>query len=298
MNWNTACDTKMARTGGSIREQRWKRDQEGRPYRVVGSDQDVTERKQVERKLRQREASLIAARRIMDHLLPAGPLETRELSIRGACYPADHASGDYFNFFPLADGSIIVVIADVSGHGIEAALLVTVIHGCLRACTGLSLGLEETIKRLNAVLFDETEGDSFCTMCLVRIDPRSRSVDYINAGHPAALLLDRSGNSRTYLESLTVPLGILPTAEFPIAGPLTLEAGDLVLLYTDGVIEARGADQSQFGLDRLHAAVREQLDSPLEVILDHVHRKIREFRGTEELHDDETIVLIKAMSSG
>ena len=159
----------------------------------------------------------------------------------------------------------------MSGHGIEAALLVTVIHGCLRACTGLSLGLEETIKRLNAVLFDETEDDSFCTMCLVRIDPHSRSLVYINAGHPAALIFDRSGNCRTSLESLALPLGICPTAEFPIAGPLTLEAGDLVLLYTDGVIEARGADQRQFGLDRLQAAVREQLDSPLEVILEHVH---------------------------
>jgi PAS domain S-box-containing protein len=272
------------------------RDQEGRPYRMVGSDQDVTERKQVERKLGQREASLIAARRIMEHLLPAGPLDTRELSIRGACYAADHASGDYFNYFPLADGSIIVVIADVTGHGIEAALLVTVIHGCLRACIGLSLGLEETIKRLNAVLFDETEGDSCVTLIAVRIDPRSRSLVYTNAGHPAALLLDRSGKSRAYLESLTVPLGILPTAEFPmfpIAGPLTLGAEDLVLLYTDGVIEARGADHSQFGLDRLHTTVHEQLDSPLEVILDHVHRKIREFRVTEELQDDETIVLIK-----
>ncbi len=217
-----------------------------------------------------------------------------ELSIRGVCYAADHASGDYFNFFPLADGSIIVVLADVSGHGLEAALLVTVIHGCLRARTCcLPLGLEEMIECINRVLFDETEGDSFCTMCLVRIDPRSRSLVYTNAGHPSALLLDRSGNPRTYLESRTVPLGVLPTAEVPIASPLTLGSGDLVVLYTDGVIEARGADQSQFGRDRLHAAVREQLDSPLEVILDHVHRKIREFRGTEELHDDETMVLIK-----
>ncbi len=257
----------------------------------------IIERKELERRLRQRETSLIAARRIMDHLLPAGPLESRELLIRGACYAADHASGDYFNFFPLADGSTVVVIADVSGHGIEAALLVTVIHGCLRACTGLSLGLEETIKCLNAVLFNETEGDCFCTMCLVRIDHRSLSVDYINAGHPAALLLGRSGSSRSYLESMTLPLGVLPTTESLIVPPLALRAGDLVVLYTDGVIEARGADQSQFGLDRLHAAVREQLDSPLEVILDHVHRRVREFRGTDELMDDETIVLIKVPSA-
>ena len=159
---------------------------------MVGSDQDITERN------RRAEAQATGSqpdRRAADH----GPLAARrssrfaELSIRGACYAADHASGDYFNFFPLADGSTLVVIADVSGHGIEAALLVTVIHGCLRACTGLSLGLEETIKRLNAVLFDETEGDSFCTMCLVRIDLHARSLDYINAGHPAALIFDRSG---------------------------------------------------------------------------------------------------------
>jgi phosphoserine phosphatase RsbU/P len=118
----------------------------------------------VKQKLKQREASLLAARRIMDHLLPAGPLVSPELSIRGACFAADHAPGDYFNFFPLSDGSILAVVADVSGHGIEAALLVTVIHGCLRACTGLPLGLEETINRLNAVLFNESEDDSFCTM--------------------------------------------------------------------------------------------------------------------------------------
>ena len=269
------------------------RDREGRPRRMVGSDQDITERKQAEQTLRHREASLNAARRIMDHLLPAGPLETRELLIQGACYPADYASGDYFNFFPLPDGSTLAVVADVSGHGIEAALLVTEIHGCLRAYTGLPLGLEEMIERINRVLFDETEGDSFCTLLLVRIDPHSHSLAYINAGHPAALIFDRSGKLRTSLQSLALPLGIFPTAEFPIAGPLLLEAGDLVVLYSDGVTEARGADQRQFGLDRLQAAIRERLDSPPEVILEHVHATIREFKDTKELHDDETIVLIK-----
>jgi sigma-B regulation protein RsbU (phosphoserine phosphatase) len=269
------------------------RDGEGRPYRMVGSHQDITVQKLAERKLGQREASLIAAQRIMNHLRPAGPLDSREFLIRGACYAADYVPGDYFNVFHLPDGSILAVVADVSGHGLEAALLVTLIHGFLRANAGLPMKLDEMSERINRVLFEETEGDGFCTMLLALIDPQSRSLVYLNAGHPRALIFDRSGNVVTSLDSLALPLGIFPTAEFPIAGPLSLDAGSLVVLYTDGVIEASGPDMAQFGIDRLQAAVRERLDSPPEMIIEHVHVKIREFKGTKELLDDVTIVLIK-----
>ncbi len=269
------------------------RDQEGRPYRMVGSHLDITERKKVDVKLREREASLIASRRILDRLLPHVPLRSQGFLIQGTCFAADYVPGDYFDYFLREDGSILVVVADVSGHGIEAALMMASAHARLRSLAELPLGIDKILDRMNTWLFDETAGDSFVTVMMLQIDPRSRTLVYSNAGHPPAFVISESGELKSSLESLCLPLALQAEVEFSIGGPVTLDRGDLVLLVTDGIIETRSAQGIQFGIERMLQVVRERVGSPPEEILDSLQFAVRNFAGTCELHDDETIVLVK-----
>jgi phosphoserine phosphatase RsbU/P len=137
-------------------------DENGKPYRIVGSHLDITERKNVELRLMQREASLIADRNILDHLIPLDPYDSPGLLIQGSRFAADYAPGDYYDYFTLEDGSVLVVIADVSGHGIESALLMSSDQARLRSYAELSLSMEEILRRTNSVLFRSTSEGAVC----------------------------------------------------------------------------------------------------------------------------------------
>ena len=269
-------------------------DHEGRPYRMVGSHLDITERKHVEQRLLHREARLIAARQIMRRLLPRGTLRQQGMVVHGASLPADYVGGDHYDYFTLSDGSILVIIADVVGHDIDAALLMALTHAWLRSLAGLPIEIGEILSRLNSVLIDQTEEDRFVTLAMLRIDPRSRTFVYTNAGHPSGYILSKTGELKSELNSLSLPLGLVPGTEFPIRGPLTLERGDLVLLITDGVFEARSPEGDQLGIERVLQIVRERIDRPKEEIIRSLHAEIRRFTGSGELLDDVTIVLAEA----
>jgi PAS domain S-box-containing protein len=270
------------------------RDEQGRPYRMVGSHLDITERKRVEQRLVHREARLVAARRIVRHLLPHGPLLAEGLVMRGTSFPADYAGGDYFDYFGLADGTILAVIADVSGHGIDAALVMTMTHAWLRSLARLPLEIDEIVARLNEALLEQTEEERFVTLVLVRIDPRTGALSFVNAGHPSGYLIGRDGVVKAPLDSLSLPLGLHEYAEFPLAGPLLVEPGDLVLLLSDGVYEARSPSGDLFGMERLLRVVRERLDRPIEEIIRGVRGALRQFTESGELDDDVTLLLVRA----
>jgi PAS domain S-box-containing protein len=272
------------------------RDQEGRPHRMVGSDLDITERRRIESELRHREADLLAARRIQGHLLPQAPLRSPAVVIHGTSWAADYASGDYFDYFALADGSIVIVIADVSGHGIDAALVMASTQARLRSLCELSLGMDEVLNRLNRILFEELVDESrFVTLLLLRIDPRTRTLTYVNAGHPASYILGRTGEIKRSQECLGLPLAIRPDAEFPVGGPSSLEPGDLILLVTDGVFEARSPEDLPFGMDRVLRVVRDRIGSTSEEILEGLLDEIRKFTGSSVPQDDVTCVMVRVV---
>jgi PAS domain S-box-containing protein len=269
------------------------RDAQGRPYRMVGSHLDITERKRVEYKLREREAGLIAARDIQAYLMPRAPLQAEGILIHGASFAADHAQGDSFDYFPLADGSIIVAIADVSGHGIDAALLMASAHARLRCYAELPIGIETMLARTNAGLAEHTESDRYITMLLLRIDPVRRTMVYCNAGHPPGYLLDAHGRVKAILESTSLPLAIMADETFEVCGPLPLEQGDRILLFTDGVFEARSPAGEAFGIKRVLQLVGERCDRTNPSILGALRAAVHEFTGAYELPDDVTIVLVQ-----
>ena len=187
--------------------------------------------------------------------------------INGACFAADYAQGDFFDYFTLEDGSVVAAIADVSGHGIDAALLMTSIQARLRSFAEILTGVDEILKRINQAVIRQTDGERFISLIMLRIDPRSGALFYSNAGHPSGYIFNRTGEVKSSLDSTSTPLGIVPDEEFPIGSPFMLEPGDLILLFTDGVFEARSPEGIPFGLERVLQVVRDRIDLPNEAIL-------------------------------
>ena len=260
---------------------------------VSAAIRDVTERKRVERAIRENEAQLLAAQRIQEHLLPDAPPALSGFDIAGALYPAEFAAGDYFDYLAMRDGSLGVVIGDVSGHGFGPALLMASTHALLRSLANHHTQLGEILGIANSILAEQTEADRFVTLLFGCLDVRSRSFVYANAGHATGYVLDISGRVKARLESTALPLAILPDAEFPTADPIALEPGDIVLLLTDGIPEARSSEDVPFGDQRALEIVRENRDRTAREITESLYRAVRDFSGGKKPIDDVTTVVIK-----
>ena len=260
---------------------------------VSAAIRDVTERKRVERAIRENEAQLLAAQRIQEHLLPDAPPALSGFDIAGALYPAEFAAGDYFDYLAMRDGSLGVVIGDVSGHGFGPALLMASTHALLRSLANHHTQLGEILGIANSILAEQTEADRFVTLLFGCLDVRSRSFVYASAGHATGYVLDFSGRVKARLESTALPLAILPDAEFPTAGPIALEPGDIVLLLTDGIPEARSPQDALFGDQRALEIVRENRDRTAREITERLYRAVHDFSGGKKPIDDVTTVVIK-----
>jgi PAS domain S-box-containing protein len=277
------------------------RDEKGKPYRMVGSHIDVTSRKVAETSLHATEVALLAAQTIQRRLLPQAPPAVPGLDIAGVCYPAEFTSGDFFDYLELEDESLVLVIADVSGHGFGPALLAATTHAYLRSFMSDWAQIEQTVTRLNNVLCRETEMDRFVTLFLGRIDPRTRSLEYVNAGHVPAHVVDESGSLKATLESASLPLGVRPDERFCIGGRIALAPGDGVVLLTDGILEAASPQGEQFGMDRALNVVLAHCSKPSREVIAALQGAVLEFSQQKSLLDDLTMVVTKvgaSLSSG
>jgi len=272
---------------------RWGED--GKPYRMVGSTIDVTHKKELERSLRRQEAELLAARGIQKQLLPTEVPRLPGYEVAAINIPAEFTAGDHYDFIPLNDGSIGFAISDVTGHGFSSALLAGTTHAYLHAFLDLDLEVEDLMTRLSATLFRETEVNRFVTLLFAKLDPATRWLHFANAGHPCGLVLDREGNLTARLSSTGLPLGTIADAEYSAGEPVQLEDGNLVVLVTDGVLEAESAAGEEFGEERLRQVLRENRARPAQEILDRLYGTMQEFSGSDRIEDDVTAILIKVL---
>jgi len=268
-------------------------DDTGRATRMAGSIADITEHRLSERKLREREAGLLAAQRIQERLLPQSAPNLPGFDIAGAVYPAEFSGGDYFDYLPLQDGTLGVVVGDVAGHSVSSSLLTAATSTHIRSYAEVYTEIDKILARTNALLAKEIPGDSFVTLFLARIDPELRMVSYINAGHAPGYVLDEFGAIKATLNSEFPPLAILPDTEFSIGGPVSLESGDTVLLISDGVLEAMSPDGQMFGAERMLEVVRENRTGCASEIIDGLYRAVGDFTQRDRTADDVTTVVIK-----
>jgi serine phosphatase RsbU (regulator of sigma subunit) len=234
------------------------------------------------------------ARKIQQKLFPVAPLPTPGFDISGVSCPAEATGGDYFDYIPMRDGGLGVVIGDVSGHGFGPALLMAELRAYLRAFLLTRTDVGEILGLLNRALADDAPEGHFATLLLARLDPATRSFVYASAGHMPGYILAPSGEVKAVLGATGIPLAVLSDADFPAAPAPPLEPGELLLLLTDGIVEAHGTDGELFGIDRVLDVVRAHQSRTAREIVETLYGAARGFCGARTQLDDMTLIVIKA----
>ncbi len=266
-------------------------DAAGRLAGWEGVVEDITERKQAEEVTRQREAHLWAAQAIQARLWPKAPPSLPGFDIAGASCAAEFAAGDFFDYLTMSDGSIGLVVGDVAGHGLGPALIMALTYAHLRSLVSAHTDIRDILGSVNRFLIKET--DHFVSLLFGRILPGTRSFVAVNAGHPPGYVVDRSGNVKAQLDSTTFPLAVTPDAEFPYCKPVALESGDVIVLTTDGIREARLPEGPAFGDGGLLDVVRANRERSAAEIVDAVQRAVQEFCRPGRPCDDMTAIVVK-----
>lgn len=245
----------------------------------------------VDQKLRQDRyvTALQEARRIQMSLLPKRALRRGSIEVAGFTTPAELVGGDYFDFIPVSERLLGLAIADASGHGLPAALQVRDVYMGLRMAVERDFKIVRTVERLNRIIHESRVTTRFVSLFYGEVEDDG-SLMYVNAGHPHPLHFH--GASVTPLIQTGVVLG--PTANATYTrGYRRLEPDDALLLYTDGMVEAHGKGDEEFGIGRLTRAFLELRDLPCDEIARGLIRRVGEYAGGGEPEDDRTVVVLK-----
>lgn len=210
-----------------------------------------------------------------------------------ALYPAKDAAGDYFDYIPMADGRLGIVVGDVSSHGMGPALLMSETRACLRMLAQASSDVGEILTRANRVLVMDTADFHFVTLALVRLDPRDRTIVYASTGQ-RGYVLHAAGNV-TILDSTSIPLGVEADTVVAAAPPLILQPGDIMTFFTDGLFEAESPGRVRFGVGRALEAIRSERGKPSEQIVKTLREEMLGFCRQQPQQDDITIVIVKTL---
>ena len=237
------------------------------------------------------ESELAIARSIQARLLPEAPPQVPGLEIAGASESAREVGGDYFDHLDLGGGRVVLVIADVSGKGVGAALLMSAFRAALLSTDLPHTPIAQLAVRLNGFLHRSVEPGRFVTAFVAFVDAVSGAMQYVNAGHNPPLVLRADGTHEWLSEGGTI-LGILLESPF-VAGATVLSPGDLVVLYTDGVTEGADASGDIWGEDRLLEAVRGMRERPAAEIVRRIVTEVRGFEGETGPADDITMLVVR-----
>jgi sigma-B regulation protein RsbU (phosphoserine phosphatase) len=239
------------------------------------------------------ETQLEVARQVQLELLPARDPELEGFDISAYNFPTEEVSGDYYDWVRLYDDQIGFVIADVSGKGVPAALLMAFLRASLRAASHIGYAPHISMSKVNYLLWESIERNQFVTAFYGVLDATNRTVAYSNAGHNPPILMDADGQAR-FEERGGVPLGMFRDSRC-YAYYETIDPGQILVLYTDGVTEANNSDGQEYGRARLVDAVRRCRDLSASKMIDFLHRDLMEWTDGRGAGDDVTFFVIKAL---
>ncbi len=247
----------------------------------------------IERALEQErlERELTLAAQIQRDFLPKASPPLDNFDIHGLNVPCQQVGGDYFDYLTEDPKRLGLVIADVSGKGVSASLLMASLRASLHAEVGSGRRLEDLARKLNDFVCRSSGSSSFITFFYAELEPESGELHYLNAGHNPPLILNASGRLER-LDACGLCLGMFPGSTYDCRS-VRLGPGDLLLLYTDGVTESRNAAKEEFGEERLIDFVRRRLDKPSAEIIRDLKPELASFTHSRELDDDMTIVVVK-----
>jgi len=243
----------------------------------------------LEKERLEREMELAAE--IQSRLLPKQAPMLEGFAIAGWNRPARQVGGDYYDFLHLADGRLGLTVGDVSGKGVAAALLVSTLHSAVRLLLDRIEVGPALLARLNQHILESSAPNKFITLLLAELDPAAGVLRYVNAGHNPGLLLGRDGSLRT-LGPGGLPLGLLPGSTYR-SETLSMERGDLLCLYSDGVTECLSPADEEFSIEGLARVLLQTRELPLEEVIEAVDRAATDFSCGQPQGDDQTLVLLR-----
>ena len=236
------------------------------------------------------ERDLKRAQEIQMHLMPGTSPTIPGLEVALQFHPARELGGDLYDFLAYGKDRHVIVIGDVSGKGAPAALYGAMVSGTLRSLAPQKLLPPDMLKKLNLLLLERKIEGHFITLTYAIWEPRTRVLHLANAGMPLPILV-RRGQCRP-IRAEGVPLGLLEHMEYqPVH--VNLEPGDLLAMFSDGIIEANNLKQEEFGTRRLENVLRHNTSRPLQEIVDKVFTELRQFEGGRIPRDDQTLVLLR-----
>lgn len=234
---------------------------------------------------------MMLAQRVQSNLLPKCAPHVPGLDIAFLSRPAEWTSGDYFDFVEPGDETLIVTVADVCGHGLGPALLMTTSRSYFRGIAKTRKQCQPIINTWNNAIAEDVEAGDFMTAFVVRLDLPKQCIEYLGAGQNGLLI--QADGSFEELERSGPPLGVLDSFEYPCPEPLPLESGQTLVLCTDGIHETEGPDGSQFGTHRIANLISTIRDLTAEQMVKRLDEEVRSFAVASQAHDDLTAVIIK-----
>lgn len=263
----------------------------------IAIKQDVSERRRAQEVLLENARityDMEVARQIQWSLLPQQAPRAAGIVCAGRWVPAAQVGGDYYDFFPRDDGSLDMVIADVSGHSVGAALIMIEARSVIRSQARAGGSPAEIAAALNSLLYDDlNRAELFVSLFYASYAPARRILTYASAGHNPPLVYRRDGQFLE-LDAEGLILGVRQEVLFE-ERETRLDPGDLVLLYTDGITETANESGELFGVDRLRRLLREWAGAPPETVFDAILERLAEFSRQTSLADDVCMVLLKAV---
>jgi len=255
----------------------------------------AAEKKRLEEELR-------IAHEIQMSLLPQGPLRMPGLSVTALCVPAREVGGDYYDFLPLGDHRVGVLIADVSGKGTSAALYMAELKGLILSLSRIHSSPRELLITANRIIAQHLDARSFITMTYAVIDLRLRTMTYSRAGHTPLIYVPAKAKDGSTSAQILAPDGLVLGLKIDEGQTferildeetIPLQSGDLYLFFTDGISEAMNASDDCFGEARLGRLIEEHGDLQADQLRERVLREIAAFVGDAPQHDDMTMILLK-----
>lgn len=264
------------------------KDESGNITNFVSVLKDITELKE-----KQEQEFQLRIAHELQQLLYRTKVTVPGFDIAGATFSAVKTNGDYFDVVSMPDGYIGMAVGDVSGHGIGAALVMAQTRAYLRAFAKMESDPGILLTWLNQELVADLDKVHYVTLLFARLDPQKKLLDYVNAGHLPAYLLNSVGEVKQVFESTGIPLGIISDYQFSKSEPIRLVPQDMVFFLTDGLTEAQAIDETEFGVERALAIVKSNSQASAREILDQLYHTVRSHSQNLPQQDDITSIICK-----
>ena len=258
-------------------------------FNQMAEDLERNQKLAVEQERLRRELEL--SRQIQTEMLPRAPLRWGAAEIKGVSIPAREVGGDFFNYFPLPDGRLALLVGDVSGKGVSAALLMANVQATLRARLPREPDLATLAAELDREIDETTPPSVYLTLFLGILDAARHELRYVNAGHNPQFVLHTDGHI-TPMPATGLPIALYPGQPYTET-VLTVRPGDVLFFYTDGLVEAENDREEMFGFERLQAVLSSEQTHGIDAILQRVEGEAKAFRGPVEPLDDATMMVLR-----